>query len=143
MEFMLLPLKRYADFNGRSRRMEYWMFQLAQMVFYFVLIMLFGGVAAIFGAASTAEDPSGAAVASAGIGVFVYVIAAFALLVPNLAVLVRRLHDQDKSGWMALLAFVPLVGPIILLVFTLLPGTSGPNQYGDDPKGGSLDTVFK
>ena len=62
--------------------------------------------------------------------------------IPNLAVAVRRLHDQDKSGWMILLALIPLVGGIIVLVFMLLDGTRGPNQYGPDPKGPAHGDTF-
>jgi uncharacterized membrane protein YhaH (DUF805 family) len=61
-------------------------------------------------------------------------IVGLALFIPSLAVTVRRLHDQDKSGWLVLLPLIPLVGGIILLVFMLLEGTQGPNRFGPDPK---------
>jgi uncharacterized membrane protein YhaH (DUF805 family) len=54
--------------------------------------------------------------------------------VPGLAVLSRRLHDTGKSFWWVLIGLIPLLGAIVLLVFTCLPGTQGPNQYGSDPK---------
>ena len=57
-----------------------------------------------------------------------------AIIIPSLAVTVRRLHDQDKTGWLVLLGLIPFVGGLILLVFMLLEGTKGPNQYGPDPK---------
>ncbi len=104
MEYMLMPLKRYADFSGRSRRMEYWMFVL------FVTLVFIGGIAFL--------------------GIFY-----LAILVPMLAVQVRRFHDQDKSGWMVLLNFIPYVGGLVVFVFMCMEGTRGPNQYGPDPKG--------
>ncbi|MEE4200185.1 MAG: DUF805 domain-containing protein [Erythrobacter sp.] len=59
-----------------------------------------------------------------------------ALIVPGLAVQVRRFHDQDKTGWLVLLGFIPIIGGLIVLVFMLLPGTDGPNRFGPDPKAG-------
>ena len=60
-----------------------------------------------------------------------------AVLVPSIAVTIRRLHDTERSGWWILIAFVPLVGGIVLLVFMCLDGTGGPNKFGPDPKGGA------
>ena len=57
-----------------------------------------------------------------------------AVLLPSIAVAVRRLHDTDRSGWWFLIGFVPIVGGIILLVFYVLEGTRGPNRFGPDPK---------
>lgn len=126
MEWMLLPLKRYADFSGRSRRMEYWMFQLGILIAYIALVI----VAAVFGAIS---ETLGSLVVGLGLAVI-----GLGCIVPSIAVGVRRLHDQDKSGWLMLLAFVPIAS-IVLLVFMFLEGTSGPNQYGEDPKGAGAD----
>ncbi|HZG46474.1 MAG TPA: DUF805 domain-containing protein, partial [Allosphingosinicella sp.] len=64
------------------------------------------------------------------------------VFIPNLAVTIRRLHDQDKSGWFVLLALIPLVGPIILLVFYCIEGTRGPNRFGPDPKGPDVSRTF-
>ena len=66
----------------------------------------------------------------------------FALLIPTIAVQVRRFHDQDKSGWFVLLNLIPYLGGIIELVFMCLEGTRGPNRYGRDPKGGSSEEIF-
>ena len=60
-------------------------------------------------------------------------IAALALFLPGLAVSIRRLHDRDKSGWWVLLAFIPLIGAIILLIWFIMRGTQGPNRFGPDP----------
>ena len=126
MEWMLMPLKRYADFNGRSRRMEFWMFQLGQYIVYFVLALVFVLVGTV--ASSMNAD------AIVGLMIIPFFIIALGLFIPNLAVTVRRLHDQDRSGWWILIQLVPF-GGIVLLVFMFLEGTQGPNQYGPDPKG--------
>ncbi|MBB4606893.1 uncharacterized membrane protein YhaH (DUF805 family) [Xanthomonas arboricola] len=127
MEWMLLPLKRYADFNGRSRRKEYWMFMLLQAIVLLVLGGLFGIAAALMGG----ENGPGALawLVAAVIGIVV-----LALIVPSIAVTVRRLHDQGKSGWFYLISLVPYVGGFIVLVFMCLEGTPGPNEYGENPK---------
>ncbi|WP_127167924.1 DUF805 domain-containing protein [Xanthomonas euvesicatoria] len=127
MEWMLLPLKRYADFNGRSRRKEYWMFALMQLLVLFV----FGGLFAVAAVAMGNENGPGAL---AWLICAVMVIVFLALIVPGIAVTVRRLHDQDKSGWFYLVSLVPYVGAFVLLVFMCIEGTPGPNQYGENPK---------
>ena len=127
-----MPLRRYADFSGRSRRKEYWMFMLG----YIIAGAIIGFLYAMVGGMS--EEPSGAAMAVLGIGV----ILALALIIPSLAVQVRRFHDQDKSGWFVLLGFIPYLGGIIVLVFMCLPGTVGPNRFGPDPKAENLSAVF-
>lgn len=132
MEWMLLPLKRYAEFGGRSRRKEYWLFMLAVVIFYFVFSFLIG---LLFGAGAAADGQAvNTGLMGGGLlvtGLFVLVV--LALLVPSIAVQVRRFHDQEKSGLLVLLNFVPIVGGIIVLVFMCLPGTVGPNRYGPDP----------
>jgi uncharacterized membrane protein YhaH (DUF805 family) len=127
MDHMLMPLRRYADFSGRSRRKEYWMFTL------FVLIVEIVLIAWIMAAASAAE---GEMTAMVTIPFVILSIFGLAIIIPLLAVTVRRLHDQDKSGWYYFIGFVPIVGPIVLLVFLCTDGTSGPNRYGEDPKAG-------
>ncbi|MFA1261302.1 DUF805 domain-containing protein [Xanthomonas axonopodis pv. fascicularis] len=127
MEWMLLPLKRYADFNGRSRRKEYWMFALMQ----FLVLFVFGGLFAVAAVAMGNENGPGAL---AWLICAVMVIACLALIVLGIAVTVRRLHDQDKSGWFYLISLVPYVGAFVLLVFMCIEGTPGPNQYGENPK---------
>lgn len=131
MEWMLMPLKRYADFNGRSRRKEYWMFFLFTVILYLIIAM----IAALMGGFSgSSGQPSGLA-----LGLFGVVV--LGLLIPSLAVQVRRFHDQDKSGWFVLLNFIPYIGGIVVLVFMFLEGTRGPNRFGPDPKQ-SVDDVF-
>ncbi len=125
MHWMILPLKRYADFSGRSRRMEYWMFLLLCVVVAFGLALFTGALAA--GTAET--DPTAAIFGSVPLIIFWLVV-----IIPSIAVQVRRFHDQDKSGWFVLLNFIPFVGGLIVLVFMFLEGTRGPNRFGPDPK---------
>ena len=133
MEYMWLPIKRYFDFSGRSRRKEYWMFVLFQIIALAVLFVI-GGV---FGAFNEPADDFA--------NVWLVLIALVYLVlffIPSISVQVRRFHDQDKSGWMILLGFIPYIGGLIVLVFMCLDGTPGPNRYGEDPKG--VDTsVFE
>ena len=129
MQWMLMPLKRYADFQGRSTRMEFWMFALFVTIVMVVLQILMG----IMFASSMSVDPqTGVVTGGGGIGIFAVIIWVFylAILVPSIAVGVRRMHDQDKSGWFILI-------PIANLIFYCLPGTPGPNKYGPDPLGGA------
>jgi uncharacterized membrane protein YhaH (DUF805 family) len=119
LSWYLQALKKYAVFSGRSRRMEYW---------YFVLFNIIVGIVlgAIDGLLGTRGSVMGAGLLSGIYGL--------AILIPSLAVTVRRLHDIDRSGWWILIALVPLIGSIVLLVFALLDGTPGPNRYGPNPK---------
>jgi uncharacterized membrane protein YhaH (DUF805 family) len=133
MGWTIMPLRRFADFSGRSRRLEYWMFYLFLVV---VSVAIVVGAMAIADATGNLE-PSADGKASAN-GVYaIYALLLFwaAMLIPYLAVLVRRLHDSDKSGWWILIYFAPL-GGLVLFVFTLLNGTAGPNRFGEDPING-------
>ena len=129
-----MPLKRYAAFDGRSQRQEYWMFVLFLfLVFMAGLIVMFMVAAAVdtssYGGKST-EAPTAIIV-----GILLLVLLYLAVFIPLLAVQVRRFHDQDLSGWFVLLGFIPYVGGLILLVFMCIDGTPGPNRFGPDPKG--------
>lgn len=128
MEWMLMPLKRYADFSGRSRRKEYWMFVLGVFIAAIVLSIvegilgLTGMVGGVYGPLTT--------------------ILLLGVIVPSIAVQVRRFHDQDKSGWFVLLALIPFVGALAVLVFMCLEGTKGPNRFGPDPKNPATAEAF-
>jgi uncharacterized membrane protein YhaH (DUF805 family) len=135
MDWMLMPLRRYADFSGRSRRKEYWMFLLLQLI-------LYAAVALVALVLFSADDGNAGFGLFSGMGLILFLIIILALFIPTLAVTVRRFHDQDKSGWFVLLGLIPFVGGLIVLVFMCLEGTHGPNQYGPDPKGGAVDRVF-
>ncbi len=128
MEWMLMPLKRYAEFSGRSQRKEYWMFTLFMVL---VIAALMFGAALLGGFDDTGDTSIGGAI-------FLLLLIGFVLVtaIPSIAVTVRRLHDQDKSGWFYLISFVPYVGGIIMFVFMCIDGTHGSNRFGPDPKGG-------
>ncbi|MDB5679233.1 DUF805 domain-containing protein [Sphingomonas bacterium] len=117
MEWMFMPLKRYAEFSGRSRRMEFWMYQLGVWLLWmalWVVMMVIG-----FGTASAARDPAAGMVgmfASLGIFMVVFAIVALGLFIPSLAVAVRRLHDTDRSGWWLLAPIAPYILTILIAV---------------------------
>jgi uncharacterized membrane protein YhaH (DUF805 family) len=115
---------KYAAFDGRARRREYWFFQLALWIFA-IVTMSVDYLINVYLLSATHQEAIG--------GGFLTAIFALATIVPNIAVLVRRLHDTDRSGWWALLTLVPLAN-IALLVFTLMQGTTGNNRFGADPK---------
>ena len=129
MEWMIMPLKRYADFSGRSRRLEDWMFVLFLFLLLFAAILIVGIAASALPADSATGETLGAGFII--VGVLVYL----ALLIPMIAVQVRRFHDQDLSGWFVLLNLIPYLGGLIVLIFMFIDGTPGPNRFGDDPKG--------
>ncbi|MEV7425134.1 MULTISPECIES: DUF805 domain-containing protein [unclassified Streptomyces] len=113
MNWYVDVLKQYAVFSGRARRKEYWMFFL----FNFVISIAVGVIGGVIGAENLLNALYG-----------------LAILIPSLAVAVRRLHDTGRSGWWLLIALVPLVGFIILIVFLALEGEQGPNAHGANPK---------
>lgn len=127
MEWMLMPLKRYAEFDGRSRRMEYWMFTLG----YWIVLTIWVVLSFLVGALIGGREGDDFAVGMMLIGIVVIVLGLF---IPSLAVSIRRLHDQGKSGWFYLISFIPYVGGIILLVLMCIAGDEGENEYGPDPK---------
>lgn len=119
MNWYLKVLKQYADFSGRARRKEYWMFVLFNMIFAIVAMIL--------------DNVLGIAMEGIGYGPL-YGLYVLAMLIPGLAVAVRRLHDVGKSGWMILIALIPLIGLIWLLVLMVTDSNAGENQYGQNPK---------
>lgn len=126
MEWMLMPLRRYADFSGRSRRKEYWMFALFNM-----LISTSIGVLALALFVAGLSETAMLSILYPVIGLAsLYGLFAF---IPGLAVTIRRLHDTDRSGWWLLAGFIPLIGAFLLLVFYITEGTRGPNRFGPDP----------
>ena len=168
MEWMLMPLKRYAEFSGRSRRKEFWMWFLFQVLLNLLFLIL---IIASVGTGILSGDPT-QAMAGAGGALILYVIwllVSLAFFIPNLAVTIRRLHDSNRSGhwvWLfwgpylvilamaflgasnggaleSILGLAVLGGGLVLLVFMFFEGTKGTNQYGPDPKGGvDADKVF-
>jgi uncharacterized membrane protein YhaH (DUF805 family) len=106
-------LKNYAGFSGRAHRTEYWMFYLINIIISTVLYVISIKISAV------------------GILTFLY---SLAVLIPALAVAVRRLHDTGRSGWWLLIGLVPFVGAIILIVFLVTDGQPSDNAYGPNPK---------
>lgn len=119
MNYYLKVLRNYTMFNGRARRSEYWYFTL------FNLLIAFG--------AMFLDNIFGIALDKLGYGP-IYLIYMFAVLLPSLAVAVRRLHDVGKTGWFIAIGLIPVIGTIWLLVILVTPGMEGPNKYGPDPK---------
>lgn len=121
----LLPIRRYAQFDGRSSRKEFWMFQAG--------IALVSAAAFILMALGRPEYSFQDSTFSTSI-VGLWVVGMLGLFIPMLAVQVRRFHDQDKSGWFALFNIIPYLGVVIVLIFMAIDGTPGENRYGPDPK---------
>ncbi len=150
-EYMILPFRRYADFRGRSRRLEFWAFALFNVIVYAVLTALILGTTGSwqsFRDVGTDSYSAAMTVLFGGMGIL-FLIYWLATIIPTIAVTVRRLHDRDMSGWWYLgfvvLSMIPLVGflvSIAFLVITLLPGARGPNRFGPDPKDPSSAEVF-
>ena len=137
---MLLPLKRYADFQGRSRRMEYWMFTLGIVIVEVVLFALLG----IFGGFSPNSGGGLSPMVWLVFGIFG--LLGLAIIVPAIAVQVRRFHDQNLTGWLVLIGLIPYLGGLVVFVFMCLPGTKGPNKFGPDPldpAGANVADVFR
>ena len=105
-------LERYALFSGRAGRAEFWWFFLANLIV--------GAILSLLGRAAT-------------IFVILYALYGLALIIPSLAVSIRRLHDIGRSGWWILIGLIPIVGVIVLLIFHATAGEPLPNSYGPTP----------
>jgi len=119
MSWYLEALKKYAMFGGRSRRKEYWYFVLFSLIVSLVL----SAIDALLGTFSSSTN--------VGLLGGIY---GLAIIIPSIAVSVRRLHDIDRTGWWVLISLVPVIGTIVLLVFAALEGTPGENRFGPNPK---------
>ncbi len=119
MNWYLEVLKKYAVFNGRARRKEYWYFFLFNIIISIVLGII--------------DGVTGSFSPEAGMGLLggIYMLA---VLIPGIAVSVRRLHDTNRSGWWLLILLIPLVGAIVLIVFLASDSKPEENQYGVNPK---------
>lgn len=116
MQWYIGVLKKYAVFSGRARRKEYWMFVLFNVLISF-------GFTVLDGLLGTMTEAGGALNSLYGL----------AILVPSLAVSVRRLHDTGRSGWMILIGLIPCIGALVLLFF-MIEDSGDANQYGEPPK---------
>lgn len=119
MNWYLETLKKYAVFSGRARRAEYWNFVLFNFIFTIALAFI--------------DINIGTYGVAAGVGLLGGIYA-LAVLLPGIAVSVRRLHDTDRSGWWLLISLVPVIGLIVLLVFMLQDSNQSETRYGASPK---------
>ncbi len=120
LQWALLPLQRYAQFNGRSPRAEYWWFALFNVAISMALTII---DIVLVGFETVMEYSIGPLSGAA----------ALVLLLPSLAVSFRRLHDLGRSAWWLLLGLVPFIGALVLLYWYVQRGTPGPNRFGEDP----------
>ena len=126
MNWYLHVLKNYATFSGRARRKEYWMFFLISALISIVLTLL----DILLGTYSVEYE--------AGLFSGLY---SLLILIPSIAVVVRRLHDTDRSGWWILISLIPLIGVLVLFVFTCLDSQPGTNRFGVNPKEAASQTL--
>jgi uncharacterized membrane protein YhaH (DUF805 family) len=120
-QWMIEPLRKYATFEGRARRKEFWWFELFVFLVSFALVLAEVAVVGFDAALESSFGPS--------------TLFTLAILIPGLAVTFRRLHDIDRSAWWMLIIIIPFIGAIILLVWNCQRGTIGANRYGPDPVG--------
>ena len=113
MEWYFAVLRNYAQFSGRARRMEFWMFVLIN----FAIGIVLGFIESLLGIPSVLSGLYGLAV-----------------LIPGIAVTIRRLHDTGRSGILWLIGLIPIIGWIILIIFLAEDSKPGDNQYGPNPK---------
>lgn len=127
MEWYLKVVRdNYANFEGRARRQEYWMFALFNLIFLIAIALLSGVLASLF---------------KAPFFMSLYFIYILGVIIPSLAVAVRRLHDVGKSGWFYFIGLIPLIGGIWLFVLFVTEGDKGANQYGPDPKAPNAEEI--
>lgn len=123
MNWYLKVLKNYANFDGRARRSEFWMFVLFNFLFTIAALILDAILGSLIGFG------------------FIYPVYTLAMIIPNIAVTVRRLHDIGKSGGWFFISFIPVIGGIWLIVLLATEGNTGENEYGEDPKA-EEDTIL-
>lgn len=123
MKWYFMAFKNYFNFSGRSRRKEYWMFTLFNMIIYMIFISL----AMKF---NKSLEYTSIRNTIFYIAFFYYLIT----IIPTLSLCARRFHDQNRSGWLTLLILIPSLGAIIIFVFMCINGTKGDNRFGLDPK---------
>lgn len=127
MKWYLKVLNNYATFSGRARRSEFWFFVLFNMIFALVAM----GIDNVLGSTFWYQEMGYGASLSYG---YIYLVYVLAVLIPGLAVAVRRLHDVGKSGWMYFIVLIPIIGSIWLLVLFFTDSEVGSNKWGENPK---------
>lgn len=123
-DWYLIPWKKYATFDGRARRSEYWYFTLINIL----IMQIFYSI-----------ESTGT---TFGLFFLMSILFGVASAIPTMAVGVRRLHDIGRSGWWLLINVVPLFGQLVFLVFTLMPSEPGANRYGQNPISHGGPTVY-
>ena len=128
--YLRVMLENYANFSGRARRREYWMFSL----FFFIICMglLFLTTLLFLAMGDTVNYTSNEWVNEVLVGLWILFFVAH--IIPGFALTIRRLHDIGKSGWWYLVAFIPYIGSLIIFIFSVMPGQVGENTWGPDPK---------
>jgi uncharacterized membrane protein YhaH (DUF805 family) len=129
MKYFISAIMDYSNFSGRARRSEYWYFVLFNIIFGVAAMIMDSALGSTF-----SIDMPGAENISLPYG-YIYLAYSVFIILPALAVWVRRLHDVGKSGWFLLIAIIPIIGGIWLLVLALKDSQPGENQYGPNPKG--------
>jgi len=119
MHWYIDVLKKYFVFSGRAQRAEYWYFILFNIIASIIIVII--------------DSIVGTFNPETGVGIL-SVIYALAILIPSIAVAVRRLHDTGRTGWWLLIWLIPLVGFIVILVFMILDSEPSDNEYGANPK---------
>ena len=121
MNWYLEALTKYADFSGRARRQEYWMFTLVNLIISCAVGFAAGLVGGMMGL-------------SQNIVMTIAMLYSVAVFIPSIAVWVRRLHDTGRSGWWSFIIIVPLIGAVMVLIWSLQDSEPGTNAYGRNPK---------
>lgn len=137
VEAIKTGLSKFVTWKGRASRSEFWFFFL----FAFLCLIVASIIDGILGTTVKTVNPMTGLQQSAGYG-YLYILVALGLFLPNISVMVRRLHDTGRSGWWYWLVLIPLVGAIVLIVWFATKGTTGSNEYGEDPLGGELTQAF-
>lgn len=132
MNWYIAVLKKYLVFSGRASRSEYWYFVLFNIIVSAILTAI--DIAIGSGTAETAMSGDAGVSMSVNMGILSGIYS-LAVLLPSLGVSVRRLHDTNHSGWWLLIAFIPVIGAIVLLVFLVKDSDEGDNRFGSSPKG--------
>jgi len=118
MNWYFEVIKKYAVFTGRSRREEFWMFHVVDLILFLVISVIAVNVN------NQLQD----------LIIYFVMFYIFGLFLPRIGVMVRRFHDIGYSGWLSLIVLIPFLGVIVIIVFMSTEGTKGGNKYGPNPK---------
>jgi uncharacterized membrane protein YhaH (DUF805 family) len=129
--------QNYVKFDGRSSRAAYWWWAL-----FTIIVSVITGIIDRAIGSTLVTTPEAAGMTAGTVGI-VTSIASLILFLPSLAVLVRRLHDTDRSGWWVLINVIPIIGWLVMLFFLLQPGSLGLNRYGPPPRTGEIAPAFQ